>query len=464
MHWPSVEEICLDLQLPAGVCMRQLALEDVPVAVALLAAWFPGLADAAQQEMLTADFYRDKVALAHGPQSTEARSFYVLMLASDAAPLGYLVVEYEPFSWVLRGRLSAVAPHVRRQGFGTVLLHAEEAIGRALGVNTTLECVAIDNRTQCAALERTGRVLCGLMPGSERRRMQSSVIRKIPEALYYKILVPAEQLQWPEPKALRPATAAMMKLLFDHGESLEPFVPPAGPPQDPIRALGLSVAGPQHQETWPDTDRIASQLKLAPGLTVRQLARGDLPMLLDRLPSWHPELEGSLHDCLLTSDFYEEFVAFAGEDQSTRRRPAHARVFFYNGEMVGFNYSTFEIQSSTLYAEYIAVDPRHRGLGIAFALLPFKARMACAMGVDTVLAWATLHHPYRQMAAERSGFRLIGISPAADDSVDASGIKRYMFEAVYALSLVPPAQVFCPPREAMSPRVAALADFVLGPR
>jgi hypothetical protein len=200
---------------------------------------------------------------------------------------------------------------------------------------------------------------------------------------------------------------------------------------------------------------------LPAGVTVRQLARADLAELIARLPSWYPEIATTAQRRLLAPAFYADHVALAGEDQRIEARPIHARVFELDHALIGLSYSICEPKRSTLRAELIVIDPRHRGLGLVLATLPFKILLARAIGVDTVLAMSTLRDPYRQVAAERSGFRLAGILPAGGIDT-SSGTTKHVFEAMYALSLVPPDRSFRPPAAAMTPHVAAVAELVLG--
>lgn len=462
MRWPNIDPIVPALRLPADICARQLARADVKALLALLAANHPQLAVGDAAELLTEPFYDNEVALAGEDQTIADRPSYVLLLTSSAGLIACLVLEYEVPEQALFGRLSVVERGSRGRGLGRSLLHAEEHIGRALGANVTYGFVAVDNRAQCAALMRTGRLLCGILPNSDRSLIAPSQVRYVPRAIYARLLLSPEDLLWPDPKVLRPATAAMMKLLFDHGTPAER---PAHVRQAPAPALDARVAATVADRpagSWPDVELLCRALTLPAGVTLRQLARSDIPRLISRLPAWYPEIEDGIHKRLLTPSFYEELVALAKEDQSIERRPIHGRVFMYKGEMIGFNYSICELKRSTLRAEFIVIDPRHRGLGLGFSLLPFKVLLGRAIGIETVVVMATLQDPYRQMAAERSGFRLVGILPAAGlRAVDGNSVK-HSFEALYALSLVPPEQSYIPPSAEMAPDLAALADFVLG--
>ena len=85
-----------------------------------------------------------------------------------------------------------------------------------------------------------------------------------------------------------------------------------------------------------------------------------------------------------------------------------------------------------------------------------------ALGVDTIVTAATLRHPVSQSIAEHSGFRLVGIFPGSDRVQVAPGVMKHTFEAMYAISLVPEEQTHRPPSASLSPRMAAVARFILG--
>lgn len=472
MHWPDPAPILAGLELPTGMTARPLARDDLAAVCAWLAAHDPQIAVGDAAELLEPDFYAREVALAGEDQAISERPSFAVVLTAGDAVAGCLVLEYELAEQALFRRLAAAAPEHARHW-----LDAEERFGRALGANVVYGFVALDDRARCALLVRAGRVLCGVLPSSDRALIPGLGVRHVPRAIYAKLLIADHELRWPARDALRPATAALMALLFDQPASAAPSAAAALPAGAPVAAAWpvaatvppATAAAPLAAipttgglaTAWPDLAPIVAALRLPASVTLRQLARGDLAQLVERLPAWYFQIATTAQRRLLTAAFYDDCVALAGEDQTIARRPIHARVFVHRGELIGLTYSICEVKRSTLRAEFIVIDPRHRGLGLALATLPFKVLLARAIGVDTVLAMATLRDPYRQMAAERSGFRLAGLLPAAgiDDAGDGA---KHVFEAMYACSLVPAERAFRPPAAAMLPRVAAVADFVLG--
>jgi hypothetical protein len=115
-----------------------------------------------------------------------------------------------------------------------------------------------------------------------------------------------------------------------------------------------------------------------------------------------------------------------------------------------------------LCAQVEAVDPRYRGLGLSTVLLSLQVLLGRTLSVDMIVCWATLRHPIGQRACERCGFRLVCIVPASDRVQVAPGVVQHAFEAVYAISLVPDEQTHRPASVSLSPRMAAVARFILG--
>jgi hypothetical protein len=199
-----------------------------------------------------------------------------------------------------------------------------------------------------------------------------------------------------------------------------------------------------------------------PGVTVRALVRSDIPRLATLLRELDPQLDHESGHQLLDPSFYEEHVAFAGEDASIERRPVYAWVAEREEEIVAFHHATYDPERSTLTGRLSTLASNRAGAGVQ-ALLPRWLSLAgCVLGVETLLCWADLREPSAQLACELSGFCLFGFFPASDRITVAPGAVRHGFHAVYGVSLVPPEQSHIPERSAMPPRVAALADFVLG--
>jgi hypothetical protein len=309
-----------------------------------------------------------------------------------------------------------------------------------------------------------GFALYGIVPNSEIKHVAPGVAKHVPEALYVKMLGLPEDLLWPRPENLRPRTAALLKLLFDYGdpsETLEPMPAASVAELDPSHAA-LLAGRPGGADTWPDVTMLASQLQLPAGLELRQLARDDIPRLIAVLPEWFPDLVGSSRSTLLTASFYEQSVALAGEDAHVEHRPAYVFLLWAGTDPAACCYIEYEASQAMLRVQVGAIDPRYRGLGLSPVLISLSVLLGRTISVDMIVGWATLRHPFAQRAFERCSFRLIGIVLASDRVQVAPGVMKHTFEAVYAISLVPDEQTYRPPSASLSPRMDALARFILG--
>jgi GNAT superfamily N-acetyltransferase len=462
MYWPTGAFLSRQIRLPADMQLCQLGRADVPSVIATLSAWYPDLAIGEEQALLTRTFYDEEVALADEGHTIEDRPVYVLLLQSSTALVGYWAGEYEAGERAVVGRMSLVDPRYRGRGCGRAFIEAHVLVGRAIGADLAYGFAELDNHPQCTLLERTGFALCGIVPNSEIKYVALGVAKYVPEALYVKMLGSPEDLLWPRPEGLRPRTAALLKLLFDYGdpiETLEPMHTASVPELDPSITALLAVR-PGGTHTWPDVTLLAPRLPA--GLTLRQLARPDIPRIISVLPEWFPDIVGSSLACLMTTSFYEQSVALAGEDARLAQRPGYAFVLCADPDPVAFGYVEYRASQSMLCAQVEAVDPRYRGLGLSTVLLSLQVLLGRTISVDMIVCWATLRHPVGQRACERCGFRLVGIVPASDRVQVAPGVVKHTFEAVYAISLVPDEQTSRPASAALSPRMAAVARFILG--
>src|SRR5215510_5634597 len=169
MDWPTGEFLSRQIRLPADMQLCQLGRADVPTVMAALGAWYPDLAIGEEHVLLTSTFYDEAVALADEGHTVEDRPVYVLLLRSATALVGYWAGEYEAVERAIVGRMSLVDPRFRGRGCGRALIEAHVLVGQAIGADLAYGFAELDNRPQCAILERAGFTLCGVVPNSEVR-------------------------------------------------------------------------------------------------------------------------------------------------------------------------------------------------------------------------------------------------------------------------------------------------------
>jgi GNAT superfamily N-acetyltransferase len=465
MDWPTSAFLGRRIRLPADVRLRQLARADVSTAIAAIGAWCPDLAIGKEQALLTSAFYDEAVALAGEEHTIEERPVYVLLLDSAAGPVGFWAGEYEPDERALLERMALVDSRHRGRGYERALIEAHLVVGQAIGADLVYGFVEMDDRPQCDLFADMGFTLCGILPDSKLKHVASGEARYVPEAFYVRMLGAPENLLWPTPEALLPRTAALMKLLFDDEKLVAP-PEPVHAASTPIPELHPSSAAllasrPGGAHTWPDAALLAVGFGLPSGLELRQLARRDIPHVVSVLPAWWPDLVGSAFSYLLTASFYEQSVALAGEDADLAHRPGYVALLCADGSPVAFGYVKYVASQSQLRAEAGTVDPRYRGRGLS-SVCKLMVLLGRALGVNTIVAPVTLRHPFAQTLVEHSGFRLVGIFPGSDRVQVSPGVMKPTLEAMYAISLLPEERTHRPAFASLSPRMAAVARFVLG--
>lgn len=64
------------------------------------------------------------------------------------------------------------------------------------------------------ALEGAGYRLLGFFPGYDREEVAPGVVKRVYQSVYAKLLVPDENVHWPDPKNMTPKTKQIFELLF----------------------------------------------------------------------------------------------------------------------------------------------------------------------------------------------------------------------------------------------------------
>ncbi|PRP90456.1 hypothetical protein ENSA5_64700 [Enhygromyxa salina] len=463
MRWPDIESFAHNIQLPTGVRARQLARGDVPGLIRLLSRWQPSLAEAEDAALLTARFYEEQVALAGEDCSTATRPTFVIVLVREGAIVSCTVNDFDDEGRVSLGRFSVVAPEQRGQGLGRVHVELQIALARAGGAVLTHGFVELDNLVQSGLLIRAGYRVCGVLPDADWKSVGPRRVLCVSEAALFAPLVSPEQIAWPEAAAMRPATAALMKLVFDHGDPPGPLVsfqPEPVPELEPATRARVA-AEPSHAPPWPELDpiaeQLAEQLALSPRVVLRRLRPRDLAEIADRVhgpQAWQPAIEREPLARLRSLAF----------DDSGTPDPVHGWCVVVDGALAGLGLARCDVSRSWLFPRLIVTDPRHDELKLPSLLMRAQILTAQALELETITTFVPLRHLRGQLLCEATGFRLVGISPASERRVIAAGAVRYASEAVYSISLVPPELRYLPPREQMQPEVASVVDFVFGPR
>ncbi len=480
MKWPDITHAAREIPLPEGVRIRRLNPADIHALPSTLTAWHPELA-IQDPILLMPEFYAEAVALHGRSSSTAQHPTLALVLESNHAIVAFLALDHQPREGAVACRIGIIHPAWRSRGLDTIIHQAAAHIAKAMPDVDLLYALAdLDDHSAYATLTHAGYKLWGILPNAGRRQREGEIFYT-PRAGFVMPLVDPKDILWPPTEGMRPQTAALMHLLFGHGEN----APSTERPNPPLTEFEPAItaaytAHPQERAIWPDGKDFAHTLPLPPDVTVRQLSRNEIPHIIDAILAWHPPIRGSMLEPLLTPSFYHDIIALAGDKAHVDERPGYALIGEVNGELALFFLIWFDDGGTmpwdahrprtwgasrgrrTLRGEFMAISPKHRRSYLSHTFIKLWILIARAIGCDTITAWATLEHPFAQMVVERCGVGIAGIVPAAEREIMQNGEIKHVFEALYAASLAPVEQIFWPPHSAMPARIADLTRFIYG--
>lgn len=213
---------------------------------------------------------------------------------------------------------------------------------------------------------------------------------------------------------------------------------------------------------WRELSEMLNGLQPPPGYVVEQLARGDIRRVTELLRTWYPDIHVGSESRHLSPEFYENEFFLAGESRD--------RTFFAilvrssdTGDIVGVQTIERNVRGLQVSSPMGVVEPSRRGYGLGhFGPLMFET-VARGIGAEIAYYYSTLKSQAPQRAAERQGFKLVGLVPAFDVDAIAPGVHKRVYEALYAKVLVDPERVHVPPRETLTATTQALFDHLFAP-
>jgi hypothetical protein len=210
VRWPSIQAMATLAPLPAGYRYGRLDRGHVPALIAALGAWYPEISVGASSCYLREDFYHERVAL----DGDIDKDVYATTIMFGDEMVGFWSFEREVDSLAIYGRLIVLAPDHRGARLSVHALTGTESIGRSMGAAFLYALATLKNPYTQQALERAGYRLLGFFPGRDREEVAPGVVRRMYQAVYAKLLAPAEQVHWPDPKNMTPRSRALYELLF----------------------------------------------------------------------------------------------------------------------------------------------------------------------------------------------------------------------------------------------------------
>lgn len=183
---------------------------------------------------------------------------------------------------------------------------------------------------------------------------------------------------------------------------------------------------------WMEIDEMTASVPLPEGYRYDVLKRSEIPALVGFINQWFPDISVGSASCYVRPDFYSDNVSLAGEPE----RDTFVILLKRDQELVGLFSCERDLDALALYARLAVIAPKHRRGHLSQSTIVLVEVIGRRMGMGLVYGMATLKIPYIQMAFERLGWLLIGITPGYDREMVSPGVVKRVYEAVYAKVLV----------------------------
>jgi hypothetical protein len=218
VKWPVIQALSALAPLPPGYRYGRLDRAHVASLIAALREWYPDLAVGAMSCYLREEFYRGRVCL----DGDLDKDVYAARILFNDEMVGFWSFEREEDSLAIYGRLIVLAPAHRGTKLSVHALSGTESIGRAMGAAFMYALATLKNPYAQQGLERAGYRLLGFFPGRDREEVSPGVVKRVYQAVYAKLLVPPDQVHWPDPKNMTPRARSVYQLLFSEAAEGRP--------------------------------------------------------------------------------------------------------------------------------------------------------------------------------------------------------------------------------------------------
>lgn len=205
---------------------------------------------------------------------------------------------------------------------------------------------------------------------------------------------------------------------------------------------------------WMKIEDLAAKSPLPEGYCYAQLNHGEIPALMDFLTKWFSEVAVGAASCYLRESFYLKRVFLEGESE----KDVIVLLVKKEQEIVAMFSAEWDQDTLVLYGRLGVVAEAHRGMHLCESVIALTEIIGRSMGMGMAFGMATLHIPYMQIALEKQGFQLVGITPGYDREVIAPGVVKRVHEAIYAKFLVDADDLLVPRPENLTPKTKALFD------
>jgi len=210
MKWPTPDALVTLVPMPPGYRFEQLGRAHVALLIDAIKTWHPSIFVGVASCYLREDFYHDRVYL-DGEVDKDVCVFRIMF---KEEMIGVWSFEREVDSLAIYGRLLVVAPAHRGAGLSVHTLAGAENVARAMGAAFMYGLATLTSPYVQRAFERAGYRLLGFFPGYDREEVAPGVVKRVYQSVYAKLMVPEDEVHWPDPKSMTPRARALYALLF----------------------------------------------------------------------------------------------------------------------------------------------------------------------------------------------------------------------------------------------------------
>jgi hypothetical protein len=211
MQWPAIDEINWAFALPQGYRFRYLLNEDIDILVQHLPDWHPNVRAGVASQLLDSRYYQNKVAINADP---ERDCLILLIVDAKGSVVGFIQGERDQSNKSFYGGLAVIAPDHRGSGIYKLIPRLAEWMTRAMKFEYFYVMATLHHPIVQKMYEAEGFTLIGCTPGYDLEEVEPGVIKRVFEAVYAKILVPDDQLHWPNLDKLTPRARELFAATF----------------------------------------------------------------------------------------------------------------------------------------------------------------------------------------------------------------------------------------------------------
>ena len=210
MKWPAIDELPTLVPLPQGYSFERPSRANIAALIEAIKVWHPDIAVGVASCYLREDFYHNSVFLDGEAQ----KDVWVVLFKFNDEVVGVWSLEREAEALAIYGRLVIVAAAHRGAKLASSVMMGSEGMGRSMGAQFLYGMATLKTPYAQRALESANYRLLGFFPGYDREEVAPGVVKRVYQAVYGKLLVPADEVHYPDPTNLTPKARALFELLF----------------------------------------------------------------------------------------------------------------------------------------------------------------------------------------------------------------------------------------------------------